>query len=115
MAERVAASAQEAAEGTRAAEWADPDKYAHGHRPPDPLDGYDVVELLITANSASRDRRVDEIVLPLGVMITAIAVGRRSFTPKSDTVLQAGDRLVLLTPEHEGRSDDDDATNAQTP
>jgi CIC family chloride channel protein len=115
MAERVAASAQEAAEGTRAAEWADPDKYAHGHRPPDPLDGYDVVELLITANSASRDRRVDEIVLPLGVMITAIAVGRRSFTPKSDTVLRAGDRLVLLTPEHEGRSDDDDATNAQTP
>ncbi len=77
MADRIAASGIETAKGTLAAEWAAPEATEQLHVPPNPLEGYDLVEIRISNVSAERGGQVSDVPLPNGAVVVAIIDGTR--------------------------------------
>jgi CIC family chloride channel protein len=66
--------------------------------PRTPLDGYDIVEVSIGAQSPALDRRVDEIDWPTGALVVAVSEGREVVPARQDLRLCLGERVVLLVP-----------------
>ena len=95
LAERVSRSASEAAQGTLAAAWASEDPDAQLREAPNPLEGYELIEIAITE---AGERRVDEVDWPPGSIVAARIAGRRTTPLTPDAVLRSGDRVLLLVP-----------------
>lgn len=55
-----------------------------------------VSELALQDNSPGADRAVQNLPLP-GALIACVIRAGRSFVPQADTVLQAGDRLIVVS------------------
>jgi CIC family chloride channel protein len=100
MARRVATYARDATQANMSAEWASADPAAATRVPPTPLAGYQVAEIAVTDASAVRDRRIAAIEWPPGSAPVAVIRQRRTRHPRPDTVLHAGDHLILLVPDH---------------
>ena len=96
MATRLASYPGEVAQANLAAEWATDDPAQALRTPPDPLRGYQVAELTIAARD--HDRRVADIDWTPGTTPVALTRRNRTQTIKADTVLNPGDRLILLVP-----------------
>jgi CIC family chloride channel protein len=106
MAERITAAGRETAQGALSAEWGDPNAPRRLHTPPSPLEGYALIGVRITADSALVGRRVDGVDLPPGAIAAAITAGRATVAAGDDTVLQVGDRLHVLIPNPTPVADD---------
>ncbi len=98
LADRVGASTAEAEQGRLASEFSEKDAESRLHVPRTPLDGYEIVEIAIRADSPARGRRLGEIPWPSGSLVVAVTERRELISPRSDVVLHAGERVVLLLP-----------------
>ena len=98
IAQRVGASAREIEQGALAGEYARPDAEAHVHTPSTPLDGYQLVEIVIGPHSPALGQRLDEISWPLRTIAAAVTEGREIVAPRPDLKLRVGERVVLLAP-----------------
>jgi CIC family chloride channel protein len=103
LATELSSSEQEIEEGAVAAEFAVADPSAAIHRPSTPLQGYEVLELRIFADSPARGRRVGEIDWPPGSIVAAVTQGREIHAGRPDLELQAGERVIVLAPTGEER------------
>ena len=57
----------------------------------------DLTEIVIPENSAASNKRILELGLPDGTLVVLINRGNDFFVPGGGTVLQSGDRLLVLT------------------
>ena len=110
IAQRLGASAQEIEQGALAGEYARPGAKAHVHVPSTPLNGYDLVEIVIGPRSPALGRRLGEVAWPPGSLAVAVTEDREIVVPGADTELRSGERVVLLTPTAPSRRDADVAT-----
>ncbi len=60
----------------------------------------DLTEIVIPENSAASNKRILELGLPEGTLVVLINRGNDFFVPGGGTVLQSGDRLLVLTDKH---------------
>jgi chloride channel protein, CIC family len=109
MADRIAASDHDIPQGRLAAEFAAPDAEARLHSPSAPLEGYDLVDVRLLADSAGRGRRLADLNLPDGAVPAAVTKGRRTTAIGDDLVLHPGDRLIVLVPVHRSEAPTGDA------
>lgn len=64
-----------------------------------PQEGLEIIELVVSDESSAAGRRVVDVTLPEGALIISLLRGGRGYVPKSDTMVQAGDEvLVILDP-----------------
>jgi trk/ktr system potassium uptake protein len=72
----------------------------------------EIIELEVGAGSAAAGRSVKEVVLPDGSLIISVLRGGTGFVPKADSVIEAGDQvLLILDPGLEGQITPQFATN----
>jgi len=74
-------------------------KYGMIHLLDLPQEGLEIIELVVSEGSAAAGRRVSEVTLPDGALIISLLREGRGYVPKGDTLVQAGDEvLVVLDP-----------------
>jgi trk system potassium uptake protein TrkA len=56
----------------------------------------EIIEVEVGAGSAAAGNRVHEVPLPDGALIISVLRGGAGFVPKEDTVVQAGDQVLLI-------------------
>jgi len=56
----------------------------------------EIIEVEVVANAPSAGRMVSEVVLPEGSLIISVLRGGTGFVPKGDTVIEAGDEVLLV-------------------
>lgn len=56
----------------------------------------EIIELEVGAGSAAAGRRVQDVVLPDGSLIISVLRDGNGFVPKSDSVIEAGDQVLLI-------------------
>ncbi len=56
----------------------------------------EIIELEVTEGAPAAGRRVDEVELPDGSLIISVLRGGAGFVPKPDTVIEAGDEVLLI-------------------
>ena len=84
--------------GAVAAEFGAADAEHAARRSSAPLDGYDVVDLSITAQSPAVGRRVSDVPWPQGSIIVAVTVRGELVAALPETTIRTGDRVLLLAP-----------------
>jgi CIC family chloride channel protein len=105
LAERVGSSAREAERGKLAAEFSEHDPQSRVHIPRSPLDGYEVVEVVLRPGAPGIGQQVGQVAWPAGSIVVAVSEGRELVTPRNDIELRAGERVVLLAPTSDSRRD----------
>lgn len=98
MADLIAASDDEVAQGRLAAEFAAPNASAKLRSPSGPLEGYDLVDVRLLEDRGCDGRRLADLNLPVGAIPAAVTKGPRTMAVDKDVVLRAGDRLLVLVP-----------------
>ena len=98
IAQRVGASAREIEQGALAAEYARDHAETRAHTPSTPLDGYQVVEIVIGPHSPALGQRLDEVAWPPHTIAAAVTEGREIVAPRPDLELRVGERVILLAP-----------------
>jgi trk system potassium uptake protein TrkA len=64
-----------------------------------------VTEMLLEESSPVVGRRLADIPLPGDALVAVVVRGREAIVPKGGSVLEAGDRVVLVSlPEHHGQA-----------
>jgi len=56
----------------------------------------EIIELEVTAEAPTVGERVNDIALPDGSLIISVLRGGIGFVPKADTVIEAGDEVLLV-------------------
>jgi trk system potassium uptake protein TrkA len=56
----------------------------------------EIIELEVGAGSAAAGRRVQDVLLPDGSLIISVLRGGAGFVPKADSVIEAGDQVLLI-------------------
>jgi trk system potassium uptake protein len=56
----------------------------------------EIIELEVGDGSPAAGRKVQEIVLPDGSLIISVLRGGAGFVPKADSVIEAGDQVLLI-------------------
>lgn len=56
----------------------------------------EIIELEVGAGSPAAGRQVKDVVLPDGSLIISVLRGGRGFVPQSDSVIEAGDQVLLI-------------------
>ena len=56
----------------------------------------EIIELEVSEGAPAAGRRVEEVDLPEGSLIISVLRGGAGFVPKSDTVIEAGDEVLLI-------------------
>ena len=79
---------------------------------PSALAGYELVELAIAPGSTAVGRRVDEIAGPPDCLVVAITAEREFVPPSGDTVVCAGESVILLAPTGSAPADQQDPISA---
>ncbi|HEX4110752.1 MAG TPA: chloride channel protein [Solirubrobacteraceae bacterium] len=66
--------------------------------PSTPLQGYELVELVVGGDSPALGRRLDEVPWPAGCRPVAVTRQREILAAREDLELDAGERVILLAP-----------------
>ncbi len=98
LASGVGSSERDIEEGAAAAEFAQEDPSTAIHLPSTPLNGYQLIELRIYADSPAVGRTVGDVAWPEGSIVVAITCGREIHAARPDLELRAGERAIVLTP-----------------
>ena len=96
---------QQIQDGAAAAESAVTDPAAAIHKPSAALHGYQILELQILPDSPACGRRVAEIDWPPGSLVAAVTQHREIHAARPDLLLQAGERVIILTPTEDSTDD----------
>ncbi|HTT59523.1 MAG TPA: chloride channel protein [Acidimicrobiales bacterium] len=91
-------STREVEKGALAAEFAEDDPAAHLHEPPNPLEGYDVIEITVGSHSPELGRSLSDVPWPPGCVVVAVTEVGGAAVPRRDLELIEGDRVTLLAP-----------------
>jgi trk system potassium uptake protein len=76
----------------------------------------EIIELEVGNGSAAAGQRVKDVVLPDGSLIISVLRGGKGFVPQSDSVIEAGDQvLLILDPGLEDKIASQFATNGGKP
>ena len=95
---RVQASAREIERGAEAAEFAVEEPHEQVHVPSTPLDGYEILEVTIGAQTPASGRLLGDVAWPTGSSVVAVTERARLVAPRADIELRPGGRVVLLAP-----------------
>jgi CIC family chloride channel protein len=106
-------SEEEIEEAAAAAEFAADDPSAV-RRPSTPLEGYEILELRILADSPARSRRVGEVDWPPGSIPVAVTQGREIRAARPDLDLRLGERVIVLAPSARARDSENPRAPATT-
>jgi Trk K+ transport system NAD-binding subunit len=85
-----------------AAEFAVDEPPSHVHEAPNPLEGYEVIEITIGPGSPQLGRRFADVPWPPGSVVVAVTEGSEIIAPRSDSELSAGERVIVLAPTTDG-------------
>jgi CIC family chloride channel protein len=96
LAGQVGLSSAEITAGAEAAELQHGDGPHAVQVPSTPLLGYEILELRIYEDSPARGRRVGEVDWPPGATVVAVTEGREIHTPRAETQLCPGERVIVL-------------------
>jgi len=94
----VQSSEQSIEQGAVAADFGADDPSLVAHRSSTPLTGYEIVDIIIDADSAAVGRRVDAIAWPPDCLVVAVTDHHELVALGDDTILSAGERVTLLVP-----------------
>ena len=61
-----------------------------------PAERLEIIEIEVTANAPAASKRVSDISIPDGSLIISVLRGGQGFVPKADTVINAGDEVLLV-------------------
>jgi trk system potassium uptake protein TrkA len=61
-----------------------------------PAERLEIIEIEVTPNAPAAARAVIDIDIPEGSLIISVLRGGEGFVPKADTVIQAGDEVLLV-------------------
>jgi CIC family chloride channel protein len=103
LATTLSSSEDQIEEGAVAAEFAAADPGATARTPSTPLQGFEMIELRVFADSPARGHRVGEIQWPAGCTVVAVTQGREVHAATPDLELQAGERVIVLAPSAEAQ------------
>jgi chloride channel protein, CIC family len=95
---RVSSAPAATAQAELAAEWAHPDPEAALHEPPDPLAGYQLLEITIPRGSPAAGQTLGATPWPPGSIPVSVLHNGTIRDPDPATTLTPGDRVDLLTP-----------------
>jgi trk system potassium uptake protein TrkA len=59
-------------------------------------EGLEIIELEVSAESPVVGRPLSEVSMPVGSLFISVLRGGSGFVPKADTVIEAGDRVLLV-------------------
>ena len=71
-------------------------------KPSNPLESYELIEMVIGPRTPQLGRFVGDIPWPRGCVLLALSEGSEIFAPRGDTELREGERVILLAPITEG-------------
>jgi chloride channel protein, CIC family len=107
LVDSIEQSRQATEAGAVAADFGAQDPEQAAHKSTAPLDGYEIVELTVTPESAAAGRRISDVGWPEGAIVVAVTDCGEMVTPRPDVELRVGERVVVLTPMADrGRSED---------
>ena len=92
---RVQASAREIERGAEAAEFAVEAPHKQVHVPSTPLDGYEILEVTIGAQTPASGRLLGDVAWPTGSSVVAVTERARLVAPRADIELRPGGRVLL--------------------
>jgi CIC family chloride channel protein len=110
LVQSVQQSEQRIEQGALAADFAATDPNALAHTPSTPLDGYEILELTVAADSPALGRRLEQLALPAGCRIVAVTERHELVPMHPDTTLTPGERIILLAPTASPPADQNDHT-----
>src|SRR3712207_564122 len=61
-----------------------------------PAERLEIIEIEVTPGAPAASQRVADIAIPEGSLIISVLRGGEGFVPKSDTVIEAGDEVLLV-------------------
>ncbi len=61
-----------------------------------PAEQLEIIEIEVTPGAPAASKQVSEIGIPEGSLIISVLRGGRGFVPKPDTVIEAGDEVLLV-------------------
>jgi chloride channel protein, CIC family len=96
---RISTSRAAATRAQLAAEWARPDPKAALREPPDPLPGYQLLEITVTAGSPAVGRKLGATTWPAGCIPVSVLDSHTLRDPDPAITLAPGDRINVLTPD----------------
>ncbi|MBV9819756.1 MAG: chloride channel protein [Solirubrobacterales bacterium] len=68
----------------------------HAHRPPTPLQGHRVLEVIVDDRSPLRGTPADEVRWPRGAVVVGVNRGAQPLPDRAGVELRGGDRVILL-------------------
>jgi trk system potassium uptake protein len=81
-----------------------------------PAERLEIIEIEVTRDAPAASQRVQDIEIPDGSLIISVLRGGEGFVPKADTVIEAGDEVLLvLDPGLETAITEQFAPNGATP
>ena len=95
---KISGARDEVAQAQAAADWDHDVTESPEQHPPDPLPGYQVIELAIADSSPAVGRRLKDVRWPSASIPVSVLHGRQLRVPHPDFTLTAGDRVSLLIP-----------------
>ncbi len=98
LAERLSSSAREIEQGDLASRFADDGGETRQHRPSNPLEGYQILELAVGPQSPVLGHLLSEVQWPPGSHAVAVTDGREVLAARSDIEVHAGERIIILNP-----------------
>ena len=96
VAREVNTEQEETTDAQAAADWDTPEPSAA--KPPSPLPGYRIIEITIADGSPAAGMKLADITWPPGYLPVSVLHDRSLRAPDPQAVLDAGDRVNLLTP-----------------
>ena len=103
VAQKINTAQVQATQAQLAAEWALPDPEAALREPPNPLRGYQVLEITIEPGSPAAGHPLRTLTCPPSTSVVSVLHNRRIRDPDPALTLSPGDRIILLArrPSHQ--------------
>jgi trk system potassium uptake protein TrkA len=61
-----------------------------------PAEQLEIIEVEVSTNAPAAGKQVQEVELPEGSLVISVLRGGKGFVPKADTVIEAGDEILLV-------------------
>jgi CIC family chloride channel protein len=98
LTDRLASTDEQIEDGAAVADWSADDLIATSRRPTRPLNGYELLEVRVTAESPALGSRIADVHWPAGTIVVAITHGREVRAARPNLPLRAGERILVLSP-----------------
>jgi CIC family chloride channel protein len=103
LAQTVATADHDTEQGAVAADVGAKDPVRLAHRSGTPLHHYEIVEIRVDPDSPLVGRRLADIAWPPGAVVVARSERGEMVTPRANTPVAVGERIVVLAPTHQAR------------